>query len=183
MRKEASPEQVVQEIRRKTRRRFSAEEKIRIVLEGLWPGRAQKRASGRLQERRSRLEEGTASPQSGLKRPALMLWKCRSCGNQNAGSHRTLEISPRARDSHMPTAFHSHVVSRCVTDVLIRPVTDVLIANTLGRPHSFAPSRRRRSAVVSRSASAVSARRDASARGVCSRSFFTSSLAPRSTRY
>ncbi len=29
------PEKVVQEIRRKTRRRFSAEEKIRIVLEGL----------------------------------------------------------------------------------------------------------------------------------------------------
>ena len=38
MRKEASTnssEKVVQEIRRKTRRRFSAEEKIRIVLEGL----------------------------------------------------------------------------------------------------------------------------------------------------
>jgi transposase-like protein len=35
MRKEATPEKVVQEIRRKTRRRFSAEEKIRIVLEGL----------------------------------------------------------------------------------------------------------------------------------------------------
>ena len=39
MRKEASqpstPENVVQEIRRTTRRRFSAEEKIRIVLEGL----------------------------------------------------------------------------------------------------------------------------------------------------
>src|SRR5215831_19940001 len=38
MRKEGSnttPEKVVQEIRRKTRRRFSAEEKIRIVLEGL----------------------------------------------------------------------------------------------------------------------------------------------------
>ncbi len=35
MGKEASPERVVQEIRRKTRRRFSAEEKIRIVLEGL----------------------------------------------------------------------------------------------------------------------------------------------------
>ena len=35
MGKEASPEKVVQEIRRKTRRRFSAEEKIRIVLEGL----------------------------------------------------------------------------------------------------------------------------------------------------
>ena len=34
MGKEASPEKVVQEIRRKTRRRFSAEEKIRIVLEG-----------------------------------------------------------------------------------------------------------------------------------------------------
>jgi transposase len=30
-----SPEQVVETIRRKTRRRFSAEEKIRIVLEGL----------------------------------------------------------------------------------------------------------------------------------------------------
>jgi transposase len=30
-----SPEQVVDTIRRKTRRRFSAEEKIRIVLEGL----------------------------------------------------------------------------------------------------------------------------------------------------
>ncbi len=29
------PEKVVQEIRRKTRRQFSAEEKIRIVLEGL----------------------------------------------------------------------------------------------------------------------------------------------------
>ena len=39
MRKEARtggpPEKVVEEIRRKTRRRFSAEEKIRIVLEGL----------------------------------------------------------------------------------------------------------------------------------------------------
>ena len=35
MGKEATPEKVVQEIRRKTRRRFSAEEKIRIVLEGL----------------------------------------------------------------------------------------------------------------------------------------------------
>ena len=30
-----SPEKVVQEIPRKTRRQFSAEEKIRIVLEGL----------------------------------------------------------------------------------------------------------------------------------------------------
>ena len=35
MGKEASPGRVVQEIRRKTRRRCSAEEKIRIVLEGL----------------------------------------------------------------------------------------------------------------------------------------------------
>ena len=39
MRKEGStagtPEKVVEEIRRKTRRRFSVEEKIRIVLEGL----------------------------------------------------------------------------------------------------------------------------------------------------
>lgn len=47
MRKEAStdttPEKVVQDIRRKTRRRFSAEEKIRIVLEGC----AAKRASPR----------------------------------------------------------------------------------------------------------------------------------------
>ena len=32
---EASAEKVVKDIRRKTRRRFSAEEKIRIVLEGL----------------------------------------------------------------------------------------------------------------------------------------------------
>jgi transposase len=31
----SGPEKVVEEIRRKTRRRFSAEEKIRIVLEGL----------------------------------------------------------------------------------------------------------------------------------------------------
>jgi transposase len=30
-----SPETVVKEIRRKTRRKFSVEEKIRIVLEGL----------------------------------------------------------------------------------------------------------------------------------------------------
>ena len=35
MRKEVTPEKVVQEIRRKTRRQFSAEEKIRIVLEVL----------------------------------------------------------------------------------------------------------------------------------------------------
>ena len=35
MRKEVTPEKVVQEIRRKTRRQFFAEEKIRIVLEGL----------------------------------------------------------------------------------------------------------------------------------------------------
>ena len=34
--RDTTPEKVVQEIRRKTRRRFSAEEKIRIVLEGLW---------------------------------------------------------------------------------------------------------------------------------------------------
>jgi transposase len=33
--KDRTPEKVVQDIRRKTRRRFSAEEKIRIVLEGL----------------------------------------------------------------------------------------------------------------------------------------------------
>ena len=33
--KDQTPEKVVEEIRRKTRRRFSAEEKIRIVLEGL----------------------------------------------------------------------------------------------------------------------------------------------------
>ena len=35
MRKEGTPGKVVQDIRRKTRRRFSAEEKIRIVLDGL----------------------------------------------------------------------------------------------------------------------------------------------------
>jgi hypothetical protein len=35
MAKGASAEQAVREIRRKTRRRFSAEEKVRIVLEGL----------------------------------------------------------------------------------------------------------------------------------------------------
>ena len=35
MTKKRDPEQVVREIRRKTRRKFFAEEKIRIVLEGL----------------------------------------------------------------------------------------------------------------------------------------------------
>ena len=35
MAKGASAEKTVKDIRRKTRRRFSAEEKIRIVLEGL----------------------------------------------------------------------------------------------------------------------------------------------------
>jgi transposase len=35
MGKGTSPEQVVREIHRRTRRRFSAEEKVRIVLEGL----------------------------------------------------------------------------------------------------------------------------------------------------
>jgi transposase len=35
MEKKDSAEKAVREIRRKTRRRFSAEEKIRIVLEGL----------------------------------------------------------------------------------------------------------------------------------------------------
>jgi len=35
MRKPSAPEAVVREIRRKTRRKFSSEEKIRIVLEGL----------------------------------------------------------------------------------------------------------------------------------------------------
>ena len=34
-RSESSPEAVVREIKRRTRRRYSAEEKIRIVLEGL----------------------------------------------------------------------------------------------------------------------------------------------------
>jgi transposase len=36
MGKGASAEQVVREIQRWTRRRFSAEEEVRIVLEGLW---------------------------------------------------------------------------------------------------------------------------------------------------
>jgi hypothetical protein len=35
MEKKASAEKAVREIRRKTRRRFTAEEKIRIVIEGL----------------------------------------------------------------------------------------------------------------------------------------------------
>ena len=35
MEKKASAEKAIREIRRKTRRRFSAEEKIRIVIEGL----------------------------------------------------------------------------------------------------------------------------------------------------
>ena len=35
MSEKRDPERVVREIKRKTRRRFSAEEKIRIVLEGL----------------------------------------------------------------------------------------------------------------------------------------------------
>ena len=35
MAKEGSAEKVVTDIRRRTRRRFSAEEKVRIVLEGL----------------------------------------------------------------------------------------------------------------------------------------------------
>ena len=35
MNRETDPEAVVREIRRKTRRKYSAEEKIRIVLEGL----------------------------------------------------------------------------------------------------------------------------------------------------
>jgi transposase len=35
MEKKGSAEKAVREIRRKTRRRFSAEEKIRIVIEGL----------------------------------------------------------------------------------------------------------------------------------------------------
>jgi transposase len=35
MKKQADPESVVREIKRKTRRKFSSEEKIRIVLEGL----------------------------------------------------------------------------------------------------------------------------------------------------
>jgi transposase len=34
-RKKPSPESIVREIKRKTRRKFSAEEKIRIILEGL----------------------------------------------------------------------------------------------------------------------------------------------------
>jgi transposase len=35
MKKQRNPESVVREIKRKTRRKFSSEEKIRIVLEGL----------------------------------------------------------------------------------------------------------------------------------------------------
>jgi transposase len=40
-------EKVINEIRRRTRRRFSAEEKIRIVLEGLRGGRALSRVMRR----------------------------------------------------------------------------------------------------------------------------------------
>ena len=35
MEKKASAEKAIRDIRRKTRRRFSAEEKIRIVIEGM----------------------------------------------------------------------------------------------------------------------------------------------------
>ena len=47
MRKEATPEIVVQEIRRKTRRQFSAEEKIRIVSRACTAKKASPRCAGK----------------------------------------------------------------------------------------------------------------------------------------
>jgi hypothetical protein len=41
-----SAEKAVREIRRKTRRRFTAEEKIRIVIEGLRTGESDQETSG-----------------------------------------------------------------------------------------------------------------------------------------
>ena len=52
MAKEGRSEKVVQAIRRKTRRRFSAEEKIRIVLEGRGAKKASPRSVGRRAWRR-----------------------------------------------------------------------------------------------------------------------------------
>ena len=61
MRKEASPEKVVQEIRRKTRRRFSAEEKIRIVLEACGAKKASPRCAARRAWRRICITAGARS--------------------------------------------------------------------------------------------------------------------------
>ena len=59
MSEKRDPERVVREIKRKTRRKFSAEEKIRIVLEGL------------------RGEESIAGLCRGL---CLVLWRASYCG-------------------------------------------------------------------------------------------------------
>lgn len=61
MEKKESAEKAVRDIRRKTRRRFSAEEKIRIVIEGL---RGDEEIDGRRASARDRFEPG-GQPRAG----------------------------------------------------------------------------------------------------------------------
>jgi transposase-like protein len=67
MAKKESAEKAVREIRRKTRRRFSAEEKIRIVIEGLRGRekhvRKQKAGGGRERARPLAVARRTARPE------------------------------------------------------------------------------------------------------------------------
>jgi hypothetical protein len=61
MGKGASAEKVVREIHRRTRRRFSAEEKIRIILEGLRGRGASQSSAGARDWRRTCITAGARS--------------------------------------------------------------------------------------------------------------------------
>ena len=65
-----SAERVVRDIRRKTRRRFSAEEKIRIVLEGLRGEASIAALCRRRDDRRADRRGSTPRPRVGRAAPA-----------------------------------------------------------------------------------------------------------------
>jgi transposase-like protein len=96
--KGASPEAIIRDIKRKTRRKFTAEEKIRIVLEGM---RGEASISGgsesnlnRLQPRRSRYR------QAGRSNPEGMFQRKRK-GKRGASSKpaRAARAGPNSRSS------------------------------------------------------------------------------------
>ena len=96
MSKAKSAEKVVQDIRRKTRRRFSAEEKIRIVLEGC----GAKRVSRRCAVAKASIRISTIGGARSSSKPGRNVWsgirpakprrvKSLTCGKRMAGSSRS----------------------------------------------------------------------------------------------
>ena len=123
-----SAEKVVQEIRRKTRRQFSAEEKIRIVLEGL----------------RGKESIAALCRREGLNPNLYYRWKTSRLARSRR-VHRRARASARGGEMERIRAHHrlgatvEPVTSRCGTRRVCQARSSGSERYTRARPHAVAP--------------------------------------------